>query len=108
MAFPTVLGFADRKKKRDIECEEKRTTVNKRVLWAEPGGNPGEAWDWVSKRRAKRLESLGAFCSSNLEKGRIGSLSSFSLLGCFSPYQVAFSTRSSTKIIFLPFALEGS
>lgn len=42
MALPTVLGFADRKK-REMECKEKRTTVNKRVLWAEPGGNPGEA-----------------------------------------------------------------
>lgn len=33
MALPTVLGFANRKKKkRDIECEEKRTTVNKRFF----------------------------------------------------------------------------
>lgn len=33
MALPTVLGFADRKKKkRDIECEEKRTTDNKRFF----------------------------------------------------------------------------
>lgn len=32
MTLLTVLGFANRKKKRDIECEEKRTTANKRFF----------------------------------------------------------------------------